>query len=198
MLIIVTRQEVNDVMFNLDRFVDDCYAALAEDESHKAVREVVARAVADPAGVRAALGEPMRGEVQKLHDGDDLTVINVVWAPRMTIMPHNHEMWAVIGVYSGREDNIFWRRVKEAPGGLIEAAGARSLGQGEAVPLGRDIIHSVTNPLGRLTGAIHVYGGKFFTQSRSEWDPETLLEGRYDVEKNMRLFQEANALSAVA
>ena len=59
--------------------------------------------------------------------------------------------------------------------------------------MGRDIIHSVTNPLSRLTGAIHVYGGDFFAVERSEWDPETLLEQRYDVDKNMRLFQEANA-----
>ena len=29
-------------------------------------------------------------------------------------MPHNHEMWAVIGVYTGREDNIFWRRIPGA------------------------------------------------------------------------------------
>jgi hypothetical protein len=47
-----------------------------------------------------------------------------------------------------------------------------------------------------LTGAIHVYGGDFFGTARSEWDPETLLEQRYDVEKNMRLFEEANALLA--
>jgi hypothetical protein len=51
----------------------------------------------------------------------------------------------------------------------------------------------VTNPLPRLTGAIHVYGGDFFAVTRSEWDPETLLEGTYDVAKNMRLFEEANA-----
>jgi hypothetical protein len=47
-----------------------------------------------------------------------------------------------------------------------------------------------------LTGAIHVYGGDFFGTERSEWDPETLLEQRYDVEKNMRLFEEANAAFA--
>jgi hypothetical protein len=29
------------------------------------------------------------------------------------------------------------------------------------------------------TGAIHVYGGDFFGAERSEWDPETLKEGRY-------------------
>jgi len=28
--------------------------------------------------------------------------------------------------------------------------------------------------------------------SRSEWDPETLLERNYDIEKNLRLFEDAN------
>jgi predicted metal-dependent enzyme (double-stranded beta helix superfamily) len=98
----------------------------------------------------------------------------------------------VIGVYSGREDNIFWRRIKDGEDGKIEAAGAEALEEGDAVPLGRDIIHSVTNPVRRLTGAIHVYGGDFFAKDRSEWDPGTLLEGRYDVDKNMRLFEESN------
>ena len=54
----------------------------------------------------------------------------------------------------------------------------------------------VTNPLPRLTGALHVYGGDFFGAERSEWDPETLIEGRYDVEKNMRLIEESNARHA--
>ena len=102
-------------------------------------------------------------------------------------------MWAVIGIYTGREDNIFWRRMPDADGGRIEAAGAKSLGERDAEPLGRDIIHTVTNPLTRLTGAIHVYGGDFYAVVRSEWDPETLLERAYDVEKNLRLFAEANA-----
>jgi predicted metal-dependent enzyme (double-stranded beta helix superfamily) len=110
----------------------------------------------------------------------------------MTISPHNHAMWAVIGIYTGREDNIFWRRIADETDGRIEAAGAMALAAGDAVPLGRDIIHSVTNPLPRLTGALHVYGGDFFNIERSEWDPETLREQRYDVAKNMRLFQEAN------
>jgi predicted metal-dependent enzyme (double-stranded beta helix superfamily) len=102
-------------------------------------------------------------------------------------------MWAVIGVYTGREDNIFWRRVPGANGGKLEAAGAKALGERDAEPLGHNIIHSVTNPIGRLTGAIHVYGGDFFGAERSEWDPETLLEGRYNVERAMRQFEEANA-----
>ena len=180
-------------MFDLDRFIEDCRAAIGGDPSHKAVREVVARAVADPPGVLAGLGEPKRAEVETLYHAPELTILNVVWAPRMTIMPHNHLMWAVIGIYTGREDNIFWRRLPGETGGRIEAAGAKSLGERDAEPLGRDIIHTVTNPLPRLTGAIHVYGGDFFAVTRSEWDPETLLERRYDAEKAMRLFAEANA-----
>ena len=61
------------------------------------------------------------------------------------------------------------------------------------VSLGRDIIHSVTNPIPRLTAALHIYGGDFFAQSRSEWDPETLQEQPFDVQKTLRQFDEANA-----
>ena len=102
-------------------------------------------------------------------------------------------MAAVIGLYTGREDNIFWRRIETEDGPRIEAAGAGSIGVRDCVPLGRDIIHSVTNPVSKVTGAIHVYDGDFFAIERSEWEPESLEERRYDVEKNMRLFEEANA-----
>jgi predicted metal-dependent enzyme (double-stranded beta helix superfamily) len=178
-------------MFDLDRFVADCREAVAADPSHKEVREVVARAVSDPAAVVTGLGEPRRAEVQRLCSCEDLTILNVVWGPGMTIMPHNHLMWAVIGIYTGREDNIWWRRLPDDRR-RIEAAGAKSLGEREVETLGRDIIHTVTNPLARLTGAIHVYGGDFYAVTRSEWDPETLLERDYDMEKNMRLFEAAN------
>jgi predicted metal-dependent enzyme (double-stranded beta helix superfamily) len=182
-----------------DRFAADCRAALAEDpRSHRAVREVIARAVADPAAVLRGLGEPQRAGIHKLYHGPDLTILNVVWGPMMTIMPHNHSMWAVIGVYTGCEDNIWWRRVPGDPTGRLEAAGAQALRVGDCVPLGRDIVHSVTNPIPRLTGAIHVYGGDFFAAERSEWDPESLTEGRYDVAKAMRLFEDSNARLAAS
>jgi predicted metal-dependent enzyme (double-stranded beta helix superfamily) len=183
-------------MFDLEQFTADCRAALAADKSHKCVREVVARAVADPPSVMRALGEPKCAGLHKIYQSHDLTVLNVVWAPMMTIMPHNHSMWAVIGIYTGREDNIFWRRL---PGDSrkVEAAGAAALCVGDAAPLGHDIIHSVTNPISRLTGAIHVYGGDFFDPThRSEWDPETLLEGPFDPARAVRRFEEANAVFA--
>jgi len=176
----------------IEQFISDCQAAVQDTAPTKAVRETVARAVADVPALEKALGTPERGGVQRVYVSDELTIINVIWAPFMTIRPHDHNMWAVIGVYGGREDNIFWRRLKDDADGRIEAAGAKSLGAGEVRPLGDDIIHSVTNPTTRLTGAIHVYGGNFFEMHRSEWEPEGLTEQDYDIERNMQLFEDAN------
>src|SRR5215510_3820987 len=181
-------------MFDLNQFIADCRAGLAADRSHTNVREVVARAVSDPAAVLKGLGEPTRAGLHKLYQSDELTILNVIWAPMMTLVPHNHQMWAVIGIYTGREDNIFWRRVPGGRDGKLEAAGAKALSGGDAEPLRRNIIHSVTNPIDRLTGAIHVYGGDFFDPAhRSEWDAETLLEQSWDPQRAVARFEDANA-----
>ena len=179
-------------MFDLNYLIGECRAALAADPSERLVREAVARAVSEPTAVLKELGEPKRAEVQTLYHASDLTILNVICAPMMTVAPHDHRMWAVIGIYSGREDNVFWRRLPDGSG-RVEAAGAKALSVGDVEPLGHDIIHSVTNPIHRLSGAIHVYGGDFFVAERSQWDSETLREGRYDAERAMRRFEEANA-----
>ena len=38
------------------------------------------------------------------------------------------------------------------------------------------IVHSVVNPLGKISAAIHVYLGNFLEIERSMWDAETLVE----------------------
>jgi predicted metal-dependent enzyme (double-stranded beta helix superfamily) len=183
--------------FALDHFLSDCEAAVGADPSHKSVREVVARAVHDPAAVLAALGTPQRAGINVLYNSPALTVLNLVWGPGMTIMPHDHRMWAVIGIYTGREDNVFWRRLPKDAARDVEAAGARSLCEGDCCALGADIIHSVINPIPRLTGAIHAYGGDFVRQERSEWDAETLREGPYDMARVRQLFEHSNRAMAV-
>jgi predicted metal-dependent enzyme (double-stranded beta helix superfamily) len=186
--------KLQDFEMELEQLIGDLRAVLADRSPTKAVREIVARAVSDRAALERMIGTPERGGVQCLYSADDLTIINVVWAPYMTIKPHNHNMWAVIGVYGGREDNIFWRRIKDDPNGRIEAAGAKSIGASEVRALGEDIIHSVTNPTTKLTGAIHVYGGDFYEMPRNEWDPESLIERPYNLEANMKLFTDANKI----
>jgi len=169
-------------MFDLDRFIDDLRASLAE-RSRRATADVVARAVDDRAALVRAIGEPTQGGIQVLHQAADLTVLNLIWSPRQMTLPHDHRVGAVIGMYAGREDNLFWKRVPNPTRFQIEAAGGEALGVGDVTILGRDIIHSVVNPLAKLSCAIHVYDGDFFKVERSMWDSETLEEERYDVSR---------------
>ena len=176
--------------FDLDRFVSDCLEALHDDPPQKAVREVVMRALRN-GGVAETMDKLERAEIWKIHQGPELTIINGVWPPNFTFMPHDHRMWNLSGLYSGREDHVFWRRIEDEKGGRIEAAGAHALMEGDCWPLGSDIIHSVTNPIARFTGAIQIYGGDFLGAPRSQWNPETLCEEPYDVENAIALFEEA-------
>jgi predicted metal-dependent enzyme (double-stranded beta helix superfamily) len=158
-------------MLDVDVLIDDLDVASREDEALLAVRDVLDRALADPAAVEAAL-PPERAELTPLHRSDHLTVLKVVWAPKMWIHPHDHFMWAAIGIYGGREDNVFYRQT----GDRIVESGGRELGTADVALLGDDVIHSVVNAASTFTGAIHVYGGDLLGTARRSWDADTLAE----------------------
>jgi predicted metal-dependent enzyme (double-stranded beta helix superfamily) len=171
----------------VERLLEDLKRAGKEPDAQRAVRTVLESAVSEPGAVLAAIGEPREAGIHTLHRAPDLTILNVVWAPMMVLFPHNHRMWATIGIYTGREDNILWR----SAGPRVGAVGAASLSEKDVFDLPDDAIHSVVNPIPRLTGAIHVYGGDFFAAARSEWDSETLRERPWDIEAARRVFREA-------
>ena len=173
-------------MFSKDKFIEDCKLAMKEGQG--AVRDVVKRAVSDPAEVLREMGEPGNAGIVPLYRSQDMTIMSFIWAPYMSLVPHNHNMYSVVGLYSGREDNLFWRRID----GTVEIASGQSLGSGEVATLGRDIIHSVVNPIGKKTAAFHVYGGDFLApdETRSHWEPETLEERPWDLESVKNRFRE--------
>jgi len=175
-------------MFSSERLIEECRSALRESAPARAIREITARAIADPQAVVRAFGTPQRSEIVTLHQSPELTILNIVWAPGMTIYPHDHRMWAVIGVYAGREDNAFFKRTTD---GLVFAS-ARQLESGDTALLGAPTVHAVTNTLGQFTCALQIYGGDFFNVPRSEFDPDTLEERPFDVEKAKALFVAAN------
>ena len=173
----------------IEDIVARCRAALTERTPQLAVRDVLDELVADPSALEQAVGPVEQGGITTLHNASDLTILHVAWTPGMVINPHEHRMWAVIGMYGGQEDNAFYRR---APGGL-EAAGGRGLPAGDVLVLGDDVIHSVANSRAEFAVALHVYGGDFFTGERSEWDFDTYVERPRDIGRTLRLFEDANA-----
>jgi predicted metal-dependent enzyme (double-stranded beta helix superfamily) len=176
--------------FTLDRFISDLKEARKDGDGQAAVHDVLARAVSEPWAMLRELGEPAKGGITPLYTDDDISIFNVVWTPLMVLVPHNHLMWVTIGIYTGREDNIVWR----PDGERIKAAGAASICEKDVFGLNRDAIHSVVNPINKLTGAIHVYGGDLTTApGRNQWDAETLCPQPFDFEDTREIFQEANA-----
>ena len=172
----------------LERFIEDCVLANGAADPQVAVLEVLTAAVRQPAALLAALGEPREAGIFVLHHSASLTIFNATWTPRMNLMPHNHRMWANIGIYTGREDNILWRAGSQR----LEAFDACALFAGDVAALPCDVIHSVTNPLPRFTGGIHIYGGDFFATTRSQWNPETLQEEPSDGAAIRRIFEREN------
>jgi predicted metal-dependent enzyme (double-stranded beta helix superfamily) len=110
----------------------------------------------------------------------------------MYLFPHNHLMWAEIAVYTGSEENEFFRRAPGDTGHLVESGG-KHLETGEVLMLGDDVIHAVRNTLDRVTAAIHVYGGDFVRKPRSQWGPGPREERPYDFESVNDEFAAANA-----
>ncbi len=174
---------------DVETIVERFKTSLHETSPSLATRDVLDQLVSEPTALGAALPAVERGGITTLHNAPDLTVLQVAWTPGMVLNPHDHQMWAVIGLYGGVEDNAFYRRA----GDTIEAAGGREVSAGDVLVLGHDAIHSVSNTRREFAVAIHVYGGDFFGPGRSEWDFETFTEAPRDVDGTLRRFQEANA-----
>ena len=58
-------------------------------------------------------------------------MLHVVWPPTVDLLAHDHEMWATIGLYGGREDNSFYRTV--GSDGRLEPRGGTTLRAGDTV-----------------------------------------------------------------
>ncbi len=175
-------------LIEMQKFIEDCIAANKESNPQEAVKEVLARGVSNPSAMLKSIGEPTEAGLKVFLRSKDLTIFAASWTPQMNLMPHNHHMWANIGIYTGREDNIIWEQNKQG----LEANDVRCLFAGDVATLNTNAIHSVTNPLQRFTGGLHIYGGDFFATERNQWDPETLAEEPSNGDVIREIFRKAN------
>jgi predicted metal-dependent enzyme (double-stranded beta helix superfamily) len=168
-------------MFDLEHFVSECRRLAAAPGGVKKILELMRAAVRDPAAIGRAV-TPLDGKVgvldaPPLYRGDDLTVLNVTLRPGVVSIPHDHRMWAIIGIYEGQETNTFFKR----DGHGLRKANRRQVRAGEAILLGADVVHAIENPLPTQTLGLHVYGGDLFAAPRSMWSPATGEEHPYDI-----------------
>jgi len=166
-------------MFNVDTFVKAC-----QGKPPSTIKEVLTEALHDPQGITTALATFGDGkDVSKggmgdllIHRAPNLTILKAVVPPKFKSAPHNHLMWAVIGVYDGQENNYFYRRSENG----LEAAGEKQVHQSDVLVLGENVIHAIENPLDRPLSAIHVYGGDLPGAPRRMWNPFTMQEEAFE------------------
>lgn len=160
-------------MADIEGFVEECRKAADEPQTVLAVKEVVERAILD--GVE---GLSDKTGIRVLFVDDCLTILHVVIPGGLPkSLPHNHTMWAVIGMAEGQESNEFFRRSASS----LEASGGHLVETGQAVALGSEVIHRICNPLTHsASSALHVYGGDLLATSRSMWTKPGWKEEPFD------------------
>ncbi|MBM3598660.1 MAG: hypothetical protein FJX35_10635 [Alphaproteobacteria bacterium] len=114
--------------------------------------------------------------VTLLHEEPDhaLAVYVVAWPPGSSVLPHDHQTWALVAGVDGTETNVFWQRDDDGsvPGRCtVVESHRRSFGSGDVVAFLPDDIHSVQNDTDKVALSIHIYGRNLNMTGRSEFDP---------------------------
>lgn len=153
--------------FDPEAFVAACRRGVEEPDAAAACARVVRDALSTGVGIDEALGVDEIGPVTLFADAG-LTVQRIVWPPGVRSAPHDHRMWAVVGVYRGTEHNIIYERDGS---GLVERE-RRQVEAGDVLTLDAAAIHGVANPSDSVVAGLHVYGGDIDGIERSQWLPD--------------------------
>lgn len=167
-----------------ETFIETIKSAHAEGGVTR-VRAALAGFLSEWDGPPEWIGPIEGGAFSVIYRNETLTIMNIIWPPGVITEPHNHNSWAVIGIYQGREDNLLWQR----DGDALKPAGALTLAAGDTHAMSADDIHTAFNPSQALTGAIHIYEGDFLTTPKSEWDPITHEERPRDMAGTFAMFE---------
>ena len=171
--------------FSLQQFIASCRTA----PGVQAVAKVMREAVQDPDGIRAALAATPGDRI--LHQTSQLTVLNVVIPAGFRSTPHDHAIWAIVGIYEGQEDNVFYRNL----GDRLTVSERHEVRAPGVIILDGTTIHAISNPLAQPTRGLHVYGGHLDKAPRSLWDPDTFEQSPYTREHAMAIAKRLMALA---
>lgn len=169
-------------MFDLQQFVQECQSALDDPKPAQRIESLVKEAISDPNAVRDAFANAESverlGPISFACRDVSISVADVTTPPGLRSPAHNHNMWAVIGVYDGQEHNRFYRYED----GKLHEKGERLLKEGDIAILGPEAVHAIANPLPTVSSALHVYGGDLAERpDRSMWNPHTNEREDYDI-----------------
>jgi predicted metal-dependent enzyme (double-stranded beta helix superfamily) len=167
---------------DLSAFVSRCELASRAHDAQAQVAALLREVIERPGDLAEALSG--HTNIENLEDlivyrSETLTLLHGLLPPGFTAAPHNHNLWSVIAVYAGQEDNVFFE--KDGPR-LVETRRVSIMAPG-VVSNSPDVIHSIHNPRGIELRAVHAYGGDLLATPRSSWDAESHEETSFDWRK---------------
>jgi len=170
-------------MFSVNAFVEECRAALHNDDTPDRIRALMGRALKDPQGVSRAFDNNISRATDMsellIFRSDDLLIHRVALDPHWKSLPHDHRIWGFVGIYQGEEANTFYKEEGEA----LEQIDSRSMKAGEVLAMDPDTIHSIANPMETTTIGIHVYLGDLQKQKRCLWNPFTHEKEDFELDR---------------
>jgi predicted metal-dependent enzyme (double-stranded beta helix superfamily) len=161
---------VNDMadVFSVEGLVQSIRLAANMDDPEAAIREVLVETVKNPDAILAATSDEDGDETMYFED-DKVSIWRCRFHPKIVMPPHEHCLKVLIGVYSGGEKSILYKRTEE---GLSEA-GSVTGHAGEVITLGKAAIHAVTTKDDKPSDAFHVYLGPLMQLERDLYDWES-------------------------
>ncbi len=139
----------------------------------KALRKLLEETLADPGSVIGAISLGDEEEIM-LYEDDSLSLWFCRFNPDVVMPPHEHKMTVHIGVLSGGEKNIMYRRENNE----LKHIKTKVVHSGEILTLGPDGIHAVTADGDKPSYALHIYEEPLMQVKRSlfDWDSGEKVE----------------------
>lgn len=104
-----------------------------------------------------------------LYEDSVIAVLHYRMPTGVVVPPHDHQLYAIIGVYEGVEENHFY----QAMNNQLICQAVKPIGKGEVILMRPESIHSVQTANNQHSAAIHVYLGELTKVKRSRFDWNT-------------------------
>ena len=160
--------------FSFDKFVTEIRAAAVSDKPTHAIRTLMQNALETPEALVADNPLEEGADEIMLFEDDTVSVWVCRFDPHTVVPPHEHKMNAFIGVFKGREKNLFFRN--EADG--LKYISTKIIDAGQMTSIGADGLHAVVAEGEEDCYSFHVYAGPLSKIKRSlfDWDTGQALE----------------------
>lgn len=165
----------------LTAVIEQCLEAVDCDDAQSRIVDILLAAASDQAVRDVIAGRTNFSSLSDLiiHRSERLTLLAGSLPPGFCAAPHNHNLWSVVSVCAGQEDNEFYER----DGDGLKPVGRVSIKAPGVLPNAADVIHAISNPLDIPLSALHAYGGDLLAVPRSNWDRKTNEEIPFDWQK---------------